>query len=147
MVHLNGPESLGKIRKRHELFLGMSADPHAGCMFTILAGSDNAPAGNVGYWENEWKGQQGREMGWFVLPKFQGQGIATTATGLVIDLITKLKCKKSVFAFPSVDNHKSNAICKKLGFTLTEEVDSEYPPGGSRFLRCNVWMLAHQDTI
>jgi len=34
----------------------MSADPHAGCQFTILAGPFNAPAGNVGYWESEWKG-------------------------------------------------------------------------------------------
>src|SRR5438445_8837272 len=48
MVHLNGPESNENIRKRHNRFLAMSADPHAGCQFTILAGPLHAPAGNVG---------------------------------------------------------------------------------------------------
>jgi RimJ/RimL family protein N-acetyltransferase len=141
MVHLNGPESIEHIRKRHNKFLAMSADPHAGCQFTILAGSPSAPAGNVGYWESEWKGKTGWELGWFVLPELQRRGIATAATRLVIDLITKLESHKFVFAFPSVDNHQSNAICRKLGFTLTEQASSEYPPGSKRLLRCNIWML------
>lgn len=76
-----------------------------------------------------------------MLPEFQGRGIATAATRLVIDLITNLKSHKFVFAFPSVDNHQSNAICRKLGFVLTEQVTSEYPPGSKRQLHCNVWML------
>ena len=141
MVHLNGPESMEHIRKRHNKFLAMSADPHAGCQFTILAGSLNSPAGNVGYWESEWKGKTGWEMGWFVLPEFQGRGIATAGTRLVIDLTTKLDSHKFVFAFPSVENHQSNAICKKLGFILTDQVSSEYPPGSKRLLRCNIWIL------
>ncbi len=131
MVHLTGPESIEQIRKRHSKFLAMSADPHDGCQFTILAGSPSAPAGNVGYWESQWKGKTGWEMGWFVLPEFQGCGIATAATRLVIDLITKLESHKFVFAFPSVENHQSNAICRKLGFILTERVSSEYPLAAS----------------
>src|SRR5712692_5727101 len=142
MRNLNGPESEEKIQKRHNKFLAMSADPHTGCQFTVLAGSDNATAGNVGYWESEWKGQKGWEMGWFVLPEFQGRGIATAATRLVIESLSKLKSRKFVFAFPSVDNHPSNAICRNLGFTLTEEVSNEYPPGSGRLLDVNVWVLA-----
>jgi RimJ/RimL family protein N-acetyltransferase len=42
-------------------------------------------------------------------------------------------------AFPSVDNLPSNAICRKIGFTLQEEVEFEYPPGN--FMRCNDWRL------
>ncbi|HVH31866.1 MAG TPA: GNAT family N-acetyltransferase, partial [bacterium] len=42
-------------------------------------------------------------------------------------------------AFPSVENGPSNAICRKLGFTLQEEADFEYPPGHS--MRCNDWRL------
>jgi hypothetical protein len=61
---------------------------------------------------------------------------------LVIDLGTKLQSHKFVFAFPSVDNHQSNAICKKLGFALTEQVNSEYPPGSKRFLDVNIWVLS-----
>ena len=141
MVYLNGPESSEQLRKRHKLFLTMSAEPRAGCMYTILADSDSTPVGNVGYWESGWKGQQGWEMGWFVLPEFQQQGIATAATSLVIGLIAGLQTNKPVFAFPSVDNKPSNAICKKLGFTLTEDARSEYPSGSGRFLQVNIWKL------
>ena len=80
-------------------------------------------------------------MGWFVLPEFQGQGVASVATRLIIELITKLQSHKFVFAFPSVDNRPSNALCRKLGFTLTEQTRSEYPPGSKRSLRVNIWML------
>jgi len=142
MVHLNGSESKERIRKRHELFLAISANPQTGCMFTILTGSNKTPAGNVGYWESDWKGEQGWEMGWFVLPELQGRGIATAAARLVIESLVKRRGRKSVFAFPSVDNRPSNAICRNLGFTLKEDVSNEYPPGSGRLLHVNVWMLA-----
>jgi hypothetical protein len=38
-----------------------------------------------------------------------------------------------------VDNAASNAICRKLGFTLVEACEFEYPPG--HFMRCNDWRL------
>jgi RimJ/RimL family protein N-acetyltransferase len=44
-----------------------------------------------------------------------------------------------VHAFPSVENEPSNAICRKLGFTLVEEIEFEYPPGS--LMRCNDWRL------
>jgi RimJ/RimL family protein N-acetyltransferase len=44
-----------------------------------------------------------------------------------------------MFAFPSVDNPPSNAICRKLGFTLLAAQEFEYPPG--HLMRCNVWQL------
>lgn len=139
MTHLNGPESPERLQKRHKDFLAMSRDQHAGCMFTILA--DDAPVGNVGYWESEWKGRPGWEMGWFVVPEFQGRGFATAATRQVIELLTTLKKHNFVFAFPSVDNRPSNAICRKLGFSLTEDVTSEYPVGSGRLLHVNIWRL------
>jgi len=145
MVHLNGAESAEKIRKRHSLFLRMSADPGAGCQFTILSGPLHAPAGNVGYWDSGWKGHTGWEMGWFELPEFQGRGIATSASRRVIGLITELRSHRFVFAFPSVENDPSNAICRKLGFTFVEEARSEYPPGSGLFLNCNIWMLTLPD--
>lgn len=141
MVHLNGPENQETIQKRHKLFVAMSAGPNSGCQFTILVNSDRAPAGNVGYWESEWKGRKTWELGWFVLPEHQGRGVATAATRLVIGLLAKLPGPRSVMASPSVDNHASNAICRTLGFILQEEVPSEYPPRSGRPLRINVWVL------
>ncbi len=142
MTHLNGPETAEAIRKRHRRFMAMSANPQSGLMFTILAGADNAPAGNVGYWESEWKGEAGWEMGWFVLPEFQRRGIATAASRLVVEQLSILGSHRVVFAFPSVDNVPSNAICRTLRFGLEEEVSSEYPPGSGRQLHVNVWKLS-----
>lgn len=140
MVHLNGPESPEALRKRHGRYLARSSDPVAGCMFTITVGPENAPAGNVGFWEAEWDGQKGWETGWFVLPELQGRGIATAATKMLIDYVAKLG-RGFLLAYPSVNNGPSNALCRKLGFTLIREEESEYPPKSGRSLRVNVWRL------
>lgn len=140
MVYLNGPESAEKLRERHKKFLAMSADSHLGCMYTVTIGPEKAPVGNVGYWETEWDGQKGWETGWFVLPEFQGKGIATTATRMLVNHVAKLS-HKFLFAYPFMNNVPSNAICRKLGFVLTAEMDSEYPPKSGSFLRCNIWRL------
>jgi hypothetical protein len=41
--------------------------------------------------------------------------------------------------FRRVDNLASNAMCRKLSFTLLEECEVEFPSGN--FLRCNDWQL------
>ena len=46
---------------------------------------------------------------------------------------------RRLHAFPAADNAPSNAICRRLGFTLVEELPFEYPPG--RWMRCNDWRL------
>jgi len=80
------------------------------------------------------------ETGWFVLPAFQGRGIATAATALVVDQVRAEQRHRFLHAFPSVENAASNAVCRKLGFTLLEEaIAFEFPPGN--VLRCNDWRL------
>lgn len=140
MVHLNGPESAEKIRERHRKYVAMSEDQRDGCMYTITVGPEKSPAGNVGYWETEWDGQKGWETGWFVLPEFQGKGVATAATGMLAGRVAKLD-HRFLFAYPSVNNGPSNAICRKVGFVLIGETELEYPRKSGRFLRCNVWRL------
>lgn len=140
MVHLNGPESPEALKKRHGRFLALSADPSVGCMFTITVGPERTAAGCVGFWETERDGQKEWETGWFVVPEHQGKGIATAATRLLIDHVAELG-RRFLFAFPSVNNGPSNAVCRKLGFTLTGEEESDYPPESGRLLRVNVWRL------
>jgi RimJ/RimL family protein N-acetyltransferase len=140
MTHLNGPESAEKIRERHKKYVAMSADQRTGCMFTVMVGA--AAAGHVGYWEADWDGQKVWETGWFVLPEFQGRGVATEATKQLIEVVGKLQSNRFLLTFPSVDNQPSNAIPRKLGFTLVREIDFEYPKGSGKFLRNNVWQLA-----
>jgi len=139
MVHLGGPESPEKLRERHKNYVALSANSTKGSMFVITVGPEKKGAGTVGYWEKDFGGQKVWETGWSVLTEFQGQGVATAATRLIIERVTKLQMHKYLCAFPSVDNRPSNAICRKLGFTFAGETDFEYPPGS--MMRCNVWML------
>ena len=119
----------------------MSEVSSAGCIFVITIGSEKALTGTVGYWERDWDGQKAWETGWSVLPEFQGQGIATAATTLLVEWVTKLRRHRYLLAFPSVDNHPSNAICRKLSFDLLGESKYEYPRGSGSFMHCNNWRL------
>ena len=132
--HLGGPESPEKIRERQRRY-----EPPGSGMFKIVDGETGEAVGSVGYWERTWRDGQVYELGWSVLPAFQGRGLARLATAQVIALARAEDRLRFVHAFPSVDNAPSNAICRRLGFTLIEECDFEYPPG--RPLRCNDWRL------
>ncbi len=102
-------------------------------------GGPESPEKLVGFWEREWRGQKVYEIGWSVLPEFQGRGIAGHATEDAIELAREEGKHRFMHAFPSVDNAPSNAICRKLGFTFLEACDFEFPPGNP--LRCNDWRL------
>jgi RimJ/RimL family protein N-acetyltransferase len=78
-------------------------------------------------------------MGWFVLPEYQGQGIATKAGLAVIEQAQLEHRHQFMHAFPAVENTASNAVCRKLGFSLIEARQFEYPPGN--FMLCNDWRL------
>jgi RimJ/RimL family protein N-acetyltransferase len=134
MTHLGGPETRERIADRHSRYLvGAERDPQ----FRIVDGG--AAVGWVGYWERSWRDRDVYETGWSVLPAHQGRGIAGRATSLALDHARAAGRRRFVHAFPSVANAASNAICRKLGFTLLEACDFEYPPGHS--LRCNDWQL------
>ena len=131
MEHLGGPEAPEKIAERQRRY---EADPGR---------SRSSPTaeelGWVGYWEREGRGGQVYEVGWAVLPEAQGRGIATAATRLAIEAARSTGRHRHLHAYPAVDNPPSNAICRKLGFTLLEARDFEYPPG--TVMRCNDWRL------
>ena len=132
MEHLGGPEGADKIadrQKRYEV-------PDSG-MFTILA--DGEGIGSVGFWDREWRGREVYEIGWSVIPAYQGRGVASRATALAIERAAAAGRHPFMHAFPAVDNPGSNAICRKLGFTLLEACRFEYPPGN--WMVCNDWQL------
>jgi RimJ/RimL family protein N-acetyltransferase len=134
--HLGGPETPEKIRERHDRYRAMG-DTGEGRMFVIATGPEAESAGSVGY--REWRGEQVWEMGWSVLPEFQGRGIATRAVVAAIESVKAERKHRFVHAFPSVENLPSNAVCRKAGFELLGEVEFEYPPGS--FMRSNDWSL------
>jgi RimJ/RimL family protein N-acetyltransferase len=137
MEHLGGPESPEKIEERHGRYLG--GGDESAKMFKVVEAATGESVGSVGYWERESHGRQVWETGWMVLPEFQGRGIATEATKQVIDLCRAEGTHRYLYAYPSVDNAPSNAICSKLGFELIDVEEYEYPNGSGNILRCNDW--------
>jgi len=136
MKHLGGPENPAQIRQRHQRYLHLPETDH---MLTIFLRGGSEAVGSIGYWEKNWRDQLVYEMGWFVLPAYQGQGIATKAGEAVIEQARSDHRYPFMHAFPSVSNPASNAICRKLGFSLLEECQFEYPPG--HLMNVNDWRL------
>src|SRR5947208_12242114 len=81
------------------------------------------------YWPRTWRDVPVFEIGWSVLPAFQGRGIARAAAAQAIAKARAERGYRFLNAFPSVGHEASNAICRRLGFTLVEECDFEYPTG------------------
>lgn len=138
MAHLGGPESEEQILKRHQRYLRLSEIEHDH-MFKIVWGLESEAAGSVGYWERTWQGRLIYEIGWLVLPAYQGRGIATRAAGAAIAHARLMYRHRFIHAFPGISNAPSNAICRKLGFSLIEDCQFEYPPGN--FMIVNDWCL------
>lgn len=131
MKHLGGPESKEKLKERHQRYLTSE-----GC-YTIEEIKTKKSVGWIGNWEITKNNEKVWETGWNILPEYQQKGIATEATRLILEKMRKEQKYQYVHAYPSVDNKASNALCKKAGFTLLEEVELEYPKG--HWMRCNDW--------
>ena len=131
---LGGPETEDKLLDRHRRYASLDGP---GAMFVILYGDQ--PAGTIGFWDKEWRGDKVYETGWGVLPEFQGHGIAVAATTLVADSARAEGLFRWLHAYPKVVHGAPNAVCRKAGFKLLGEVDFEYPKGTP--IRCNDWRL------
>ncbi len=82
--HLGGPEPPEKIAERHVRYERMP-ESGGGQMFKVVDSETGEAVGSIGYWEREDGDELVYETGWAVLPEFQGRGIATEATALVIE--------------------------------------------------------------
>jgi RimJ/RimL family protein N-acetyltransferase len=138
MAHLGGPESEEQILRRQQRYVRLS-ETRYDRMFKIVWGPASEAAGSVGYWERTWQDRLIYEVGWLVLPEYQGHGIATKAAEIAIAHARLMYRHRFMHAFPSISNAPSNAICRKLGFSLIEECQFEYPPGN--FIKVNDWCL------
>jgi len=133
---LGGPESPDKLRKRQDRYERLEGGDR---MFKIVDVASGAGVGSVGFWTKEWRAEQVYEVGWMVVPEFQGRGIAVAATAMAIELAKRDDKHRFMHAFPNVDNAPSNAICRKLGFELLEACEFEFPKG--HYMTCNDWRL------
>jgi len=134
MQHLGGPETAEKIAGRQ-----LRYEQPDSKQFKIVDEASGEGVGWVGYWEREWHGDQVYEIGWSVIPAFQGRGIAAAATLKALAVARSERSRRFVHAYPAVGNAPSNALCRRLGFTLLGAFDFEYPKG--HLLHCNDWRL------
>jgi RimJ/RimL family protein N-acetyltransferase len=134
MEHLGGPENQEKIAERQSQYQRPDSK-----QFKIVDDATGQGVGWIGYWERDWRDERVYEIGWSVLPTFQGRGIARSATLEAIAVARSDKRRRFLHAYPSVDNAPSNAICRKLGFVFMGPCDFEYPTGS--LMQCNDWRL------
>ncbi|WP_312109421.1 GNAT family N-acetyltransferase [Brevibacillus reuszeri] len=136
--HLGGPETEEQVVSRHNRYVN-TLGKESGCMFRVTLLPELTSVGSVGYWDRSWQGEAVYEIGWSILPAYQGKGIASAAVAEVIAHCRAEQKHTSIHAFPSVNNAASNRICRKLNFSLVSECDFEYPPGS--IMKCNDWRL------
>jgi RimJ/RimL family protein N-acetyltransferase len=104
----------------------------------IIPGED-VVAGSVALWSHaEDGGEPVAEIGWMVLPEFQGRGLAKQAVRMLLELARDDGRWGLVHAFPATTNGPSNGICRSLGFRLAGERDVTF---AGRVLRSNDWVI------
>jgi RimJ/RimL family protein N-acetyltransferase len=104
----------------------------------VIESSDAAESmGSVCIWTNEHEGERISEIGWMVLPKFQGRGVAKRAVAAILERARADGRWGVIHAFPAVSNGPSNGICQSLGFALIGQLD--YVGFSEEPLRCNHW--------
>ncbi|RKN46369.1 GNAT family N-acetyltransferase [Micromonospora endolithica] len=95
-------------------------------------------AGTVTIWAYEHDGEPVSEIGWMVLPEFQGRGLGKRAVRALLEQARDENRWGRVHAYPGVTNAASNGICRTLGFTLVGEQDF---PFAGHVLRVNHWAI------
>jgi RimJ/RimL family protein N-acetyltransferase len=107
----------------------------------MILPDDDSPgtvAGSVVLWSHDEDGMPISEVGWMVLPEFQGRGVGKAAVRALLGRARDEHRWGVVHAFPGVTNAPSNGICRSLGFTLAGQRDVDF---SGRILRANHWLI------
>lgn len=105
------------------------------------SGADEASADEPGADEPAQNGPVS-EVGWMVLPEFQGRGLAKGSVRELLRLAYEDGRWGRVHAFPGATNGPSNGICRSLGFTLLGQRDVTF---ADRVIHANHWMIDPAD--
>jgi RimJ/RimL family protein N-acetyltransferase len=143
MSELGGPRPKEDIERAHAKSLLLAAEGECWPVKIIPDGSD-VPAGNVDIFRSSHDGEDIYEIGWMILPEFQGRGLASRAVHEMLERARNEHKFGRLHAFPGVTNEASNRICEKNGFTKVGEVDVEF---SGRPLRCNHWWIDLSDRL
>ncbi|WP_329110490.1 GNAT family N-acetyltransferase [Micromonospora sp. NBC_01699] len=95
-------------------------------------------AGTVALWSHDNDGEVVSEIGWMVLPEFQGRGLAKRSALALLERARDERRWGPVHAYPASTNGPSNGICRSLGFTLVGEQEVTF---ADRLLRSHHWVI------
>jgi RimJ/RimL family protein N-acetyltransferase len=139
MADLGGPLPRQGMVEKVQLDVSRTAADEC-WVLTILADDDPASvAGGISLWKyDDDEELAGSEIGWMVLPEYQGRGLAKAATQAVLERARADGRWGMIHATPAVSNGPSNGICRSLGFTLVGEIDVDL---AGRVLHCNHWQI------
>ncbi|MBQ1049237.1 GNAT family N-acetyltransferase [Micromonospora sp. C51] len=133
MSELGGPQPreriAGQLRRDLETVRNDSA-----WIKMIVAGDSAQVAGTVTLYPHEGIS----EIGWMVLPEFQGRGLAGEAVRHVLDLARANGRWGLIHAFPSTTNAASNAICRSAGFSLIGQEETTF---AGRIFQTSHWVF------
>lgn len=138
MEHLGGPLPSEGLAEKLERDAAATASDEVWVLVIVPDEETGEAAGTVTIWEHDVGGELLNEIGWMVLPDFQRRGIGSAAVRMALDRARSEGRWDVVHAFPPVTNPASNAMCRKLGFTMLGERDTRFR---DRELRVNHWML------
>lgn len=111
---------------------------------SIVESDEGEPMGSVVVWQHDDHGEEEAEIGWMVVPEFQGRGIGKAATAALIERARADGRWGDIHAYPGVTNAPSNGICRSLGFELVGTMD--VLAFDDRPLRVNHWRLPQAAT-
>jgi len=135
MEHLGGAITAEAARATLQRQLDLAAAGDALAFVVVAQGTD---VGSVAIWKHEVDGERTSEMGWMILPTFQGRGLGKAAVTACLGRALAGTGWGTIHAYPAVANVASNAICRTCGFELRGERAFEY---ADRPLVCNDWAL------
>jgi RimJ/RimL family protein N-acetyltransferase len=136
MRELGGPVDPADLPRVHRMRVETVANGE--WYFVIVPEPAGPPAGAIGIWESSFKDEPIHEVGWMVLPQFQGRGIAKEALRILIERARSDRRYNRIHAFPGVTNAPSNALCRGASFTHVEETEVHFR---DRPLRVHHWEL------
>ena len=137
MADLGGPRPVDEVRAKVLRDVAAAKDGTAWILM-VIAEPTGEVAGTVTVWTNQEHGEPFSEIGWMVLPEFQGRGVAKAAVGVVLERAHESGGWGQIHAFPSISNGPSNSICRALGFTLHGEKSIEF---AGKLFTSNHWTI------
>ncbi len=132
-----GDETDEVLAERHAEYLDLWESGEVR-MFRIEV--DGEASGYAGWWEEVHDGMPVYEVGCVVEPQWHGHGVASAALSELVRLAATTGDRHLIVGYAHVDNEASNALCRRVGFSLVGT--GSYPlDDGEDPLSVNVWMI------